>query len=315
MLDDAKLRQLVKDVEFKTLVIFDRMMKHRSARIVAKHLNYDVTTVFNHLAKLKDKTGDPLFVTDAGEKTPTPYAQSLHETVTTIIDLFANEFEHADTFRYTHQQRHFTLLIEDYFAQLVVPTFVDTVTAVGQDITLSLDIIPHLSDSHRSQKLAKTYYDMLASGDVDLIVSAYPTAFVQSDIKVQQLLSDTWVAAYDEVIYALESDNADAIECAAHLISSSILTALRHQPTKGQNDISSFTALLTTLGASTFCAEVPKRLLCQTQWPQLRVLDLDSAPYTLYQVWHTQQQHNPAHQWLRKTLKTVCQQATQGKLP
>ncbi len=308
MLKDAAIRQLVKDVELKTCVIFDRMMRHRSAGTVAQRLNYDVTTVSKHLTKLRDKTGDALFVTEKGQKIPTERAVELHVTVQKVIDLLATEFDGVATFEYSSDQTHFTILVEDYFSTLVAPQLVDTLTAVAGDISLSIDVIPNISDNEKSKKMVKAYQEMMLAGDIDLLVSAHQQAFDQSDIKTQHLLSDSMIAVFDEAVYDLVSEDDELIENLVQLKGSAVLKALPQKPEAGHSDISGFATVMNTLKGAAFYAELPKRFVQEQQCEKLRCFELSNTEYTLYQYWHAQNHKNPAHRWLRRTLKTACQQ-------
>lgn len=152
-------------MDLNLLKVFDAVMRTRSVSRAAVLLGVGQSAVSHGLARLRDATGDPLFIRTAGRMEPTARALRLSEPVGEALLLAARALapDTATGFDPAAGRRVFTIGAGDYAATVLLGGVMAEIAAKGWDIGVA--VLP--LDRH-------TAPDLLDAGTIDLALGLLP---------------------------------------------------------------------------------------------------------------------------------------------
>jgi DNA-binding transcriptional LysR family regulator len=152
-------------LDLNLLKVFDAMMQTRSASRAATLLGVGQSAVSHALARLREATGDPLFIRSGGRMEPTARAQRLAEPMREALMLAASALSgEADLpFDPATARRVFTLGAGDYAATVLLGGVIAEIAEAGWDIRIA--VLP--ADRNNAPEL-------LDSGRIDLALGMLP---------------------------------------------------------------------------------------------------------------------------------------------
>jgi DNA-binding transcriptional LysR family regulator len=153
------------DLDLNLLKVFDAVMQTRSASRAAALLGVGQSAVSHALARLREATGDPLFIRSGGRMEPTARAQRLAEPLREALMLAAGALS-ADLdapFDPASARRVFTLGAGDYAATVLLGGLVEEIAREGWDVRIAVLPVDRNSAA-----------DMLDAGRIDLALGLLP---------------------------------------------------------------------------------------------------------------------------------------------
>jgi LysR family transcriptional activator of mexEF-oprN operon len=152
-------------LDLNLLKLFDAVMQTRSVSRAATLLGLSQSAVSHGLARLREATGDPLFIRSAGGMEPTARAQRLAEPMREALALAAEALspDGARPFDPGAGRRVFTIGAGDYAATVLLGGFLAELAAAGWDIGIA--VLPVDRNSAPA---------MLDAGRIDLALGLLP---------------------------------------------------------------------------------------------------------------------------------------------
>jgi DNA-binding transcriptional LysR family regulator len=152
-------------LDLNLLKVFDALMQTRSVSRAAELLGVGQSAASHSLARLRELTGDPLFIRTAGQMEPTARAQRLAEPMRDALLMAARAMapEAAGAFEPSEGRNVFTIGASDYAATVLLGGLLDEIALRGWDIGLSILPLDR-----------RTAPGMLDAGEIDLALGLFP---------------------------------------------------------------------------------------------------------------------------------------------
>lgn len=287
-------------VDGSLLRTFLVVLEEHSASAAAARLGVTQSTVSHALAKLRQFTGDPLFVRSGQLLLPTEVALSLKEPVQSIVDDLRG-LTHRREFNPAYEDMRFVIAANDMQRDLVFPQLLRELQSEG--LSTEFEFIP---SGHPTLSLMRDNRCQLA-------MTPFPPA--GSDIVQTPLFSGKMMCFYDGAMR--EPPRTWKEYCAAdHLIvrfpdGGTSLRALsgvdKSKIRAARVSVPNFNDIPVFLRGTQLIVTVMDSMKIHT----LRDLDMVPLPepsdlVTIYLVWHMRSTNDPAHIWLRQRIKAIA---------
>jgi len=125
-------------LDLNLLRVFDLVMVERNVTRAAAKLATTQPAVSNALRRLREVTGDELFIPGASGVTPTPHAQAVWPAVRVAMDSLRSAFD-PQTFDPITDERCFTLAMADATAAVLVPPILEALGKAPARIELRIE--------------------------------------------------------------------------------------------------------------------------------------------------------------------------------
>jgi len=300
------------EIDLNLLVVFDAIWRHRRILRAAAELNSSQPTVSNALRRLRDFTGDALFVRSGSGMEPTPFAEQLATHWCNGLSSVRRGLAMRSNFDSATDKRTFTIVMTDIAEAVILPHLLNACRETAPGIFFSTVQLP-------MEKILPA----LRAGVVDLAVGFIPE--LRSGVRQQLLFETDYVAlarrghpgvkqsAMSKAIFLKERHALAQAEGTGHAI---VERTLRKHGLDSRIAVRvpHFLALPMIVGSSDLVATVPR---------PLGVLMADAAPIEILrhplklpklvirQFWHERFDAEPALMWLRRTLRAAVANASQ----
>ena len=290
----------MRNLDLNLLLVFDAVMRERSAVRAADALAISQPAVSHALNRLRHALKDRLFVRTPSGMLPTPRAEALALPVRKALNELQLAVE-GDRFDPARADRRFSIAVNNYAAVVAVGSIIAAVRAQAPKVRLTL--VPS-----GTLNLA----DRLDRGELDLAISA--RAMEGERFASHSLIEDRFVAVLRAGHPALRKKlTAELLVGLPHLaISSSgenldfVDASLREQ--KSARTVASDVPYLSAgavLVQSNMVAVLGRKLALEFRraYPiEMRELPFDAPKLVSVMSWHRRFDDLPAHRWLRDTI-------------
>lgn len=293
--------------DLNLLVAFDVLLEEGSVVGAARRMHLSAPAMSRTLGRLRAAIGDPVLVRAGRGLAPTPRALALREQVRGLIEQAHAVFHTGREIDLTTLERTFSIRANDVF-----------VGAYGGQLRAAIRL-------HAPNTVLRFVPEgdmddgALREGRIDLYISS--ARGFGADIKVQELFKNSFVglARADHPIF-------DAAIDAARLVSYEHISVSRRGRAYGpaaaqlaelklQQRVAliapNFHSAIFALADSDLIAPLmPRAMLHNIERLGMRLrhfeFPLPLTPVTVVQAWHPRLDHDPAHRWLRQTIKQTC---------
>ena len=297
--------------DMNLLVALNVLLEEGSVVGAARRMNLSAPAMSRTLTRIREALNDPILVRSGRGLVPTPRALELREQVRGVVELAHGVFTQSQDSDLRLLDRTFSIRANDVFFGVYGG-------ALRQQMALempnaALRVVPE----------GFTDDEALNEGRIDLAISA--THHFSADIKVQQLFSCPFVglareghpifqqamtpqrfAGFDHISVSRRGrarGPIDAVLAELDLERRVLFTT----PT--------FYSAIFALADSDLILPLMPQLLLRTLEPlglKLKAFELPIAlqPVEICQAWHPRLDNDHAHRWLRRTLKTLCDNAS-----
>ena len=294
----------IEDLDFRHLQLLDSLIRHRSVTSAANELDLAQPTASHSLNRLRRIFDDPLLVRARGGMEPTPRALAMAPTIERLLELKRELADTGHDFAPARLEREFVIAGSD-IGQLIVLTslydFANTeapgvrfraLTLGGEEMTVALQTghvdlafgaYPKLLSGINEQTLYTERYFCFAPPDHPFSQQPDMTTFLGSD----HVLVSTRGLAHAHREVELEITGRLPAE-RVRMITGSFMVALVAAARSG---------LILTAPAQVIGHEARMFGLVRSEPP----FTLDG--FEVRQYWHARCHVEPAHRWLRKTLR------------
>lgn len=293
--------------DLNLLIALDALLEEESVVGAARRMKLSAPAMSRTLGRIRQAFGDPILVLAGRRMVPTARAlelrRSTHALVAQALALMQPEGEVA----LRGLTRNFVIRANDSFIVAFGDALCARLRRTAPGVTLRFAAEPADDD------------DALRDGSVDLFIGATQT--LDPEVRVQALLKTAIVGAarashplFDQPMTPERFAGFDFMNVSRRGRSHGpIDTALAMQGLRRNvaMNVPSFATGLLALGESDLLLTIPD-LYLRHLGAGLRgfPIPLDLPPVVVRQAWHPRLDHDPAHRWLRTTLRDLCAQSS-----
>lgn len=296
----SNLRQL----DLNLLLVFDALMQEGNLTRAAQRLHLSQSTVSNALARLRQQLGEELFLRTARGMTPTARALALYSPVRQALHLLQTGLGPAEPFD-VQRPHTFNLSLNDYAQAALLPMLLAHLARVAPQV----EVVAH-GDA------ADNLLPRLESGALDVAIDYLHVD--SPDLHYSPLREEALVVigrkdhpafagglrlkGYQQARHVIVTPRAgrgsplEIVLGSAKVRRQAALHLPNYLPIPA---IVAQTDLLGTVPAHQAEAFAPLFDL------QVAPLPFDMPAVQISLIWHRQQQHDPAHIWLREQLHSL----------
>ncbi|WP_440998019.1 LysR family transcriptional regulator [Arhodomonas sp. SL1] len=295
-------------VDLNLLAVFDAILREGSITRAAERLEMSQPATSNALNRLREILHDPLFVRQARGMTPTPRARQLAGPIREALTLIRHTLSEQWLFDYANSAHRFRLAMSDYGDSVILPRLLEHLARVAPGVHLDVVASEHPA-------LAQE----LRGGDIDLTIGNRDD--LEREFRSEPLLVEQFVCVA----------RADHPEIRDRL-TTELFAELRHVDVSHTRYLSrriddglaaegleravaavvpSFLSVASIVTTTDLVATIPWRAAqAFSGMGGLRLLPppLALGDAAVSQYWHSNTDNDPASQWLRRTVRTICQQ-------
>lgn len=294
----------MKRLDLDQLITLDVLLSEGSVARAAERLHLSPSAMSRALARLRDRFGDPLLVRAGRGLVPTPRAQALRPEVRRVLDAAEALFQIGQDFDPARLERRFTLRVSDGFLETFGPALIETLARQAPGVRLRF--------------VAKQDKDSapLRDGSIDLETGVIGPA-MGPEVRAQALFRDRFVGVVAPT-HPLASGPVTAERYAGGRHVAVARRAVEHWPADAalaalgltrqvSTIVGGFAAALFLVRAGELIATVPER---HTEGLRAGLIAFP-LPFVLPEItvslfWHPRFDADPAHRWLRETLRGLC---------
>lgn len=296
--------------DLNLLLALDALLDEGSVIGAARRMHLSAPAMSRTLSRIREALGDPVFVQVGRKLMPTPKALALREQVRVAVEQASQVFASDAQIDLKSLDRRFNVRATDEFVSIHLGHLLD---AMAREMPRAmLRFSPEEDDVDE---------EALRSGRIDLFISA--SRKLGPEIRVQSLFTTTFVgvARANHPIFA-EEITPERLTRWEHInvsrrgkAAGPLDAALEAQGLRRHVALvlpNPYTALF-ALQDSDLLLPLPRHLASTalSAGLRIRVFDLPTPLETvlLTQAWHPRMERDPAHQWLRQTIHTLCSES------
>lgn len=294
--------------DMNLLVALDALLDEGSVVGAAQRMNLSPAAMSRTLGRIRDALGDPILVRAGRGLVPTPRALALREQVSALVEQAGQVFRSGDEVDLPNLERAFNIRTNDLFIALYG----------AQLLRMMHEQAPRTVLRFVPESPGGDDDSVLRDGRTDLIISS--TVELGPEIKVQSLFHTEYIglARRDHPIF-------DAQITPQRFAAYPQISVSRRGRANGPIDVElanfkaqrrvalitpSFHSAMFSLPDSDLILPMPANILNSVNKLGLPLrsfqIPLPLEQVTVMQAWHPRFQNDPAHRWLRQTLKACC---------
>jgi DNA-binding transcriptional LysR family regulator len=292
--------------DLNLLAVFDAVAQTRSVTQAAKRLSLSQPAVSHALNRLRDITGDPLFVRGKGGLQPTARALSMSAPAHALL-IKAQGLFRKQRFAPANSRRRFTIAASDYSAFTVIPALVRRLRKSAPHVTIEVSQAgPESRRALEEGSIDLSFWGTAPPGGqfhyqilfkehyVGVVSARHPLAKGRTRLKVSL---DNYLA-FPPAVVSLKDPGRSAVETALKKLGRTRIIAATSQ---------SFVANLRCLEGTDLIATLPARLCTSPLMHGLRKfklpLDVPSFDYAI--IWHRRAEADLELAWLRGIIQSL----------
>jgi DNA-binding transcriptional LysR family regulator len=297
-----------RNLDLNLLRVFEAVHSENSITLAAEKLGLTQPAVSNALNRLRQHLDDPLFERGAGGMVPTPMARRIAPVLAEALDALERSLGGDNEFDPYTNTREFKMMMPEALEPMLMHPLLEHVSKMPG---LTFELLPVNYPGHK---------DLVLSRQADLAI--YPGSFNDEAIRSTLLCSMeiSLVVRKDHPIYGKGDrfTGADFFEAGFVVLGDEIRRSVQyHQEAAatGQHRrmvckaTRMWSALL--IAASTDLVAAVPDYLGKRYAKQLGLkvfpMPIPAAPEQCHMGWHAQFSNDPAHMWLRETLKRIAE--------
>ncbi|WP_077046550.1 LysR family transcriptional regulator [Pseudomonas sp. KK4] len=301
--------------DMNLLIALDALLDEGSVVGAARRMNLSPAAMSRTLTRIREAIGDPILVRAGRGLVPTPKALEMREQVRDVVEQAAHLFHSARVVDLSNLRRRFNIRANDFFIGIYGGKLFDTLDR--QAPHCELRFVPEGDGDDEA----------LREGRIDLSVSNNRP--LMPEVKVQTLFSTVFVGLVREDHPLLDEEITPERFARYSHISMSRRGIARGPIDTALNALGlerrvaliapSFHAAMFALPDTDLILPVPRETILSVRRLGMKLrsftLPVPLPTVMLTQAWHPRFDNDPAHRWLRETLKRCCEetwQAAQG---
>lgn len=299
----------INSIDLNLLKALGALLDTESVSKAADAVNLSQPAMSRALNRLQHAIKDPLLVRSGRGMVLTPRGEALRDPVKDALAQVAFVFK-PDVFDPSTSQDRFRVMAPDYLAQMVMPAVLAQVFRLAPGIRVEMEGLSAKGVSELCEGKMSLAFGVVDDGPV-LENVASQALFEDNQVclvrRGHPLLEDGMTlesyAACSHAMLSITGRGGGRIDDVLKDHGLSRRIALR---------ITQFMAVSAIIAPTDLVITVPEMLANQMMTDDLSLLplpeDLQTAPFTVSQIWHERFTKDPAHQWLRRLIKSACKE-------
>jgi len=298
----------IKNIDLNLLKALDALLETESVSKAALQVNLSQPAMSRALNRLQFALKDPLLIRSGRGMVLTPRGETLREPVKDALEQVSQVFS-PQVFDPAKAQDQFRIMVSDYLAQMIMPPVLSQVFKLAPQIQIEIE---NLSESAIAE---------MCDGKISLGFGVVDDGPVLENVAAQALLKDQQVCLMrrDHPLAGKRMNLRDYASAPHALLSITGKGPGRIDDILQQHDLKRTIALRVThyltisavIAPTDLIITVPDLLAQQVMTDELTIVPLPkevrTPSFTVSQIWHERFTSDPAHQWLRRHIKSECQ--------
>ncbi len=293
----------LRNIDLNLLVAFHRLYIDRNVSRAADNLGLSQPAMSNTLRRLRQLTGDDLFVRTSSGMTPTPCAEELAEPLAQALATIQGTLSHLASFDAAKSTRNFVASVSDIGESYLMPKLMDRLAREAPGVTLQTTM--------RTAGHALKY--ALESGEIDFAVGHLPD--LQTGFFQRRLFQQDYVCAFrcghpldGRPVGIREFQDAEHLAIVAGGAGYELIDKVMASKSIKRNirlRVSHFLSSGHLLRDTDLVATLPNKLaeiLCSPFGLAYVPHPIKLPSTSINLLWHARSHRDPANQWLRSLL-------------
>ncbi|MEM7215544.1 MAG: LysR family transcriptional regulator [Pseudomonadota bacterium] len=301
----------VKNIDLNLLKALEALLETESVTRAAELVNLSQPAMSRALNRLQHAIKDPLLVRSGRGMVLTPRGEALREPVRDALARVSVVFK-PEIFDPSKAQNRFRIMAPDYVAQMIMPKVLGQVFNLAPSVRIEME------------NLSATGITEMCEGKLSLGFGVVDDGPVLENVASQALFDDRQVCLIRKGHPLLKRGPSLDIESFA-----STPQAMLSITGKGGGRIddvlkehglkrtialriTQFMTISAVIAPTDLIITVPEVLARQVMTPEIRLVqlpkELQTPPFTVSQIWHERFTKDAGHQWLRRLIKSACQE-------
>ncbi|MGI9364028.1 MAG: LysR family transcriptional regulator [Rhizobiaceae bacterium] len=297
----------VSNIDLNLLKALDALLRTESVTKAAELANLSQPAMSRALKRLQHTIKDPLLVRSGRGMVLTPRGETLRTPVQDALVQVAHVFK-PQAFDPSGARDHFRIMAPDYIAQMIMPPVLAQIFNVAPRIQIDME------------NLSATGISEMCEGTISLgfgVVEDGPTLY---NVAAQSLFEDRQVCLMRKGHPLIKNGiDLESYATSAHALLSitgtgggRIDNVLQEHGLKRTIAlrVTQFMTISAVIAPTDLIITVPELLAQQVMTDELQMMPLPNQlrtpAFTVSQIWHERFTKDPAHQWLRRLIKSAC---------
>ncbi len=300
-------RKNVSNIDLNLLKALDALLETGSVTKAAELSNLSQPAMSRALNRLQHVVSDPLLVRSGRGMVLTPRGEALRTPVRDALAQVSIVFK-PQVFDPSRAQDRFRIMAPDYVAQMIMPKVLGQVFKLAPRIQIEME------------NLSATGISELCEGEMSLGFGVVDDGPALYNVAAQALFDDRQVCLMRKGHPLLEN----GITLENYAASSHALLSITGRGGGRIDDIlkergltrrialrlTQFMTISAVIAPTDLIITVPELLANQVMTDALQMTrlpkELQPPSFTVSQIWHERYTQDPAHQWLRRLIKSAC---------
>ena len=298
----------VLNIDLNLLKALDALLETESVTKAAELANLSQPAMSRALNRLQHTVKDPLLVRSGRGMVLTPRGEALRTPVRDALAQVTHVFK-PQVFDPADAQDRFRIMAPDYVAQMIMPTVIGQVFKHAPQVKIDIE------------NLSATGVSDLCEGRISLGFGVVDDGPVLYNVASQSLFEDRQVCLVRKGHPLIEASmSLKGYSAAEHALLSitgrgggRIDDVLQEHGLKRKIAlrITQFMTISAVIAPTDLVITVPEQLAQQVLTDDLHMMplpgELQPPTFTISQIWHERFTKDPAHQWLRRLVKSASQ--------
>ncbi|OEU64812.1 MAG: LysR family transcriptional regulator [Desulfovibrio sp. S3730MH75] len=301
------------NLDLNLLVILETIFAERNLTIAGQKLFMSQSAVSHALSKLRDHFEDRLFIRRGNMMVPTPLCENIHHSLAPSLKQILQSLEDRGEFSPATSKRTFCIGLSDYLCNLLLPQIIAKVRAEAPNINLRI-----------IQATYEKRTAMLQDGKLDIFLGCsrdygagvlWEGLFFDREVCILrkdhpitgQVMTEEELASAEFVALSLSESGLGFLEdfLCQKGIQRNIKVIIQQE------------AIIPSLVSSSDLVGTLAERLAQIYTKILPVrtihLPLENTTFEVLQHWHTLNDNDPAHIWMRGVIREVAESLPPAK--
>lgn len=293
----------IKNLDLNLLVALNALLEEKHVSRAAERINLSQPATSRALARLRAMFQDPLLVKGKSGMTLTARAQDLYEPLQNILREVGQMVSPATTDP-AQMQGEIVIATRDYELATILPVAISKITALAPNLKLSIvpiigDDFSPLENHHVDFILAGTEKSSSTLHRSTVLEEGFACLTAKNNKAVGSKLTLSSFIKMKHCLITTSNIGTGIVDSllAAKNIKRNVVLRMPH-----------FLAAAPVIAHSDLIITLPRSLaikLAKDQGLKLHEPPLKIPKFPLYLYWHTRNQTNPIHQFIRKIIKNV----------
>lgn len=297
----------LRSVDLNLLTVFDAIMAEQNLSRAADRIGMSQPAISNALARLRHVLKDDLFVRTGHGMRATPRAEELAKPIRKILDMVVTTLTQGIEFDYTRSERVFNLVLSDYGEVVVLAPLMNWLDTLGAKVRINVETYMQgeLQEKMRFGKIDLCLWTEPMPGEAfnsQLLLKEELYSMVRRDHPRvdNQLTLEQYLALKHLVLEWPDADDLRPVERRLEALGVSREYYLH---------VHSFFSMPWIVAGSNVVCTMPSRMaMTLSALHPLKCFKtpLEGLEIPIHLSWHQRFQHDPAHQWLRNGIASIC---------